>query len=117
MFRKRPPGGKDSLADRTRQLSNRDTGAPGAPRMAKNVTQRAPRQPVFKDATLILPDGARVKAVIKDLTATGARVEYFHQTQLPGAVVIAAALLRLRCNARVVWQTGSAAGLQFLDDA
>jgi hypothetical protein len=115
VFRKRPPSGKDLLTDRVRQLGARDQLATPQVERGWSANTRAEREAVFKDASLILPDGHRIRVVIKDLNAEGARVEYFQQTRLPEFVEIAASMLKLKRRARVVWQNGAAAGLQFLD--
>ena len=76
MFGKRPPSGKDALTQRVRQLGARS--APAGPPSA-----RAQRDAIFKNGSVILPDGARMVVVIKDLSDAGARVEFFARTTLP----------------------------------
>jgi hypothetical protein len=117
MFGKRPPGGKDLLGRRVRALGARSDASDGAasnqpPARAK---ARAKRDAMFKNATLTLPDGARIVVVIKDITATGARVEFFARTELPDKVLLSEPSLKLKRPAHVVWQDGGAAGLQFAD--
>lgn len=119
MFGKRPIGGKDALNQRVRALSAR--GA--SPDLAKSATPPASKQPklrpsrdaVFKNGSLTLPDGARIAVVIKDLSAAGARVEFFARTTLPQMMVLSEPMLKLKVRVRVVWQDGGAAGLEILD--
>jgi hypothetical protein len=53
--------------------------------------------------------------VIKDLSASGARVEFFQRLQLPAFVMLIEPTLKLRKAARVIWERGAAAGLKFED--
>lgn len=112
VFGKRPQSGKDGLTQRVRELGER-SAAPIAP--AQHSKHRQPRSAVFKNGSVILPDGARIIVVIKDLSAAGARVEFFARTVLPQEVLLVEPMLKLRRQARVVWQNDGAAGLQFTD--
>jgi hypothetical protein len=112
VFGKRPPSGKDALTQRVRQLGGRS--APAGPPPAE---ARAQRDAVFKNGSVILPDGARMVVVIKDLSDAGARVEFFARTTLPEEVLLVEPMLKLRRRARVAWQSDGAAGLQFIDAA
>ena len=114
MFGKRPPSGKDALTQRVRQLGARSAPAEPPPSRAE---ARAQRDAVFKNGSVILPDGARMVVVIKDLSDSGARVEFFARTTLPEVVLLVEPMLKLRRRARVAWQSDGAAGLQFIDAA
>lgn len=63
----------------------------------------------------MLGDGERMAVVVKDVSATGARVEFFVRRTLPDEVLFMEATLKLRKRARVVWQRDGAVGLEFLD--
>jgi hypothetical protein len=112
VFGKRPPSGNDALTQRVRQLGARS--APARPASSRTEA-RAQRDAVFKNGSVILPDGARMVVVIKDLNDTGARVEFFARTLLPEEVLLVEPMLKLRRRARVAWQSDGAAGLQFID--
>jgi len=52
--------------------------------------------------------------VIKDLSAAGARVEFFARTALPPMMVLSEPMLKMKVRVRVIWQEGGAAGLEIL---
>jgi hypothetical protein len=75
------------------------------------------RAPVFIPAALLIEDCYRIQAVITDLSSNGARVQFTNRMDLPFRVRLHSPLLRVRCWARVVWQTDGAAGLEFQREA
>lgn len=117
MFKKPGPSiGKGVLEDRVRRLS--------ASKPALNFEKvlvpqkqdaRAPRQPVFRHGALVFEDGRRLSVVIKNLSTTGARIEFFVRTSLPDTMVLTEPTLPLKCRARVVWQREGVAGLRFIE--
>lgn len=58
-------------------------------------------------------DGERLSVAIKNLSGSGARVEYFIRRELPPVVVLIEPSLRIRRRAKVVWQRDGVAGLAF----
>lgn len=78
--------------------------------------QRAQRQPVYRQAVVVLGNGQRLQAALKNVSDSGARVDFFLNVELPEEVLIAEPTLKLRRRARVVWQEDRSAGLQFLPD-
>lgn len=77
------------------------------------LIERAFRRPFFRHGALVFEDGQRLNVAVKDLSEGGARVEYYVRTTLPDVVMLCEPTLRLRCKARVVWQSDGAAGLAF----
>ena len=75
--------------------------------------RREPRQAVFHEAVISLEDYYAIRVAITDLSEHGARVQFAAQRELPFRVRLSAATLRLKCWARVVWQSDGAAGLEF----
>jgi hypothetical protein len=73
-----------------------------------------PREAVFQEVVLTLEDYHKIRAVIVNLSARGARIQFSTRTELPFRVRLSAPTLKLSCWARVVWQHDDAAGLQFL---
>jgi hypothetical protein len=118
MFRKRPSSGKQALTERVRQLGERPTPPTDDARSSpvRGGKPREPRRAIFKNGTVMFGTGVRLSVVIKDLTDSGARIEFFARTMLPDEVILAEPMLKLRRRARVAWQRDGAAGLQFLDD-
>ena len=78
--------------------------------------RREERRPVFQEATLVLEDRYRLRAVITNLSSRGARVEYSTRMDLPFRLRVSAPMLKLNCWARVVWQHDGSAGLEFQPD-
>ncbi len=118
MFKKsNPPTPKDTLSERVRQLSGPKQTASGStePAAPRTKAARTPRQPVYKNGALTLGDGQKLKVVIKNLSATGAYVEFFVKTDLRGDVVLTEPTLPLKRWARVIWQRDGAAGLEFIE--
>ena len=79
------------------------------------LISRAFRRPFFRHGALLLEDGQRVNVAVKDLSVGGARVEFYQRVPLPENVLLCEPTLRLRCRAKVVWQTEGAAGLAFIE--
>ena len=79
------------------------------------LIERAFRRPFFRRGVLVFEDAQRVEIAVKDLSAGGARVEFCLRAPLPENVMLCEPTLRLRCRAKVVWQTEGAAGLAFID--
>lgn len=112
MFKKTPDK-PDPLAQRMRKIAD----VPVEEVTYSSVTpgeKRSDRKPTFKAATLAFITGERVDVVVKNVSDTGARVEFMRDTQLPDRVLLSEPTLRLKTWAYVIWQTRGAAGLQFV---
>jgi hypothetical protein len=97
------------MLNRVRKLGERQAVAPIAPK-----TPRAPRQPVFRQATLAFDSGERMTVALKDVSETGARIEFMMITSLPPELLFIEPTLKIRRRARVMWQRDGVAGLLFL---
>ncbi len=73
---------------------------------------RAARTTVFKQAMLMLPHGEKVPVVIKNMSSTGLRVEFFQNRPLGDRVLVTEASVPLRFWADVVWESDGAGGLR-----
>ena len=121
-IRKRPENG---LADRMRAVTaaqNRDAvraltqASPGAAR-ALRCRRRAQRSDKFKQALLIAVSGVRIKVVVTNISATGARVEFYSgSSEIFGRILLQEPSLGLKKWARVVWKEQNSAGLEFEDE-
>lgn len=115
MFKK-PDKKPDPLADRLRKIAAQpalDDGDYKPDRGLQN-RNRAPRQATFKQGTITMQGGERMDVVVKNLSDTGARIEYFRKVHLTEMVVLTEPTMRIKTRARVMWQTDGAAGLQFV---
>ena len=103
----------DALAQRVRQIAQ---SKPGAVAKASKPAHapRAARASAFKQATLTFT-GSRMVVVIKNLSATGARVEFVNNILLPEQVLVSEPSTGLKKWACVTWQTQGAAGIEFVD--
>jgi hypothetical protein len=57
---------------------------------------------MFRSAVLLFASGERLEVVVKNMSRTGARVEFYLRTELPREVTLIEASMNLRKAARVV---------------
>lgn len=110
------PRGKAGLTDRVRHVAERkppplpQETAPPRPK-----EERADRRPIFRRAAIIFDSGQTMDVAVKNMSAKGARIEFFSHAELPPEFILHEPTLTQRRRARVVWQRAGMAGLQFLD--
>ncbi|MBL8559889.1 MAG: PilZ domain-containing protein [Hyphomonadaceae bacterium] len=75
------------------------------------------REAVFREAVITVEGLYTVRAIIKDISEGGARIEFATRIDLPGRIVIAEPLSGMKRWARVAWQHDGAAGLEFQEEA
>jgi hypothetical protein len=116
MFGKYKPPQGSVLADRLRTIAER---APvnASEKVAPRSKERAPRQAVFRNATITLDSGERMTVAVKDVSASGARVEFFRHVPLPATFMLSEPMMKLKCRVRVVWQREGVAGVEFIEQA
>jgi len=73
---------------------------------------RQPRTTVFQHASIKMPDGENISVLIKNISATGVRIELPQERPLAELVLITEHSDSLRRWAEVIWQDGAASGLQ-----
>lgn len=102
---------RSALADRLRAIADRPSPASGAA-----GPTRSHRTATFKQATLTLEHGERLPVVIKNLSMTGARVEFFQNRDLEvhDYVRLAEQSTALNRGARVIWKRPGLLGLRFV---
>jgi hypothetical protein len=107
----RKSGNGSALVDRVKAIADRPTLA----RESAGST-RSQRTPTFKQATLMLEHGERLPVVIKNLSKTGARVEFFQNRVLEvnDFVRRSEQSTVLNRNARVIWKRPGLLGLTFV---
>ncbi len=117
MFRKSDKSKPESpLAARMRQIADKPAAADDAySTPAVTAGGRQPRTSTFKQATITLSGGERMEVVVKNVSNTGARIEYFRKITLPDRILISEPTLRLKKWAKVMWQGDGAAGVHFID--
>lgn len=105
----------DPLGDRMRKIAG--SAAPGEEVTYSSVQQtnkRAERQSTFKQGTLTTRGGERIPVVLKNISSTGVRVEFFRDVQLGDHVLLSEPTLQIRTWTEVMWQSRGAAGLKFV---
>lgn len=103
----------DRLSERMRKAIERETAPPPVSHAWTRQIERAVREAVFRQGALILTDGEKFPVALKNISATGARVEFFTHRELPEFVILIEPTLRIKCRARTVWQRDGVAGLAF----
>jgi hypothetical protein len=104
------------LTDRLKAIAER---TPPPPQNYETTTSgRSQRTPTFKQAVLRLPHGELLPVVIKNLSKTGARVEFFQNRELAvdDRVRLSAQTAAIDRGARVIWQKQGLVGLKFTGD-
>lgn len=114
MFRKNTPPKPDALGARLKAIS--ESKAPDAYEDGPS-RERSRRNAVFKPATVQLGFGEQVPVVIKNISATGARVEFFANRPLRERLLLSESSLALSQWADVVWEEDGAVGLRFTGGA
>ena len=102
------------LLGRLKAISDRPAGTGDSVSVGPHSKSRPARKTTFKQGMLLLPMGERLPVVIKDISDTGARVEFFQNRTLEGQVRLEEQSLGLSIKAKIVWQTGSLVGLSFI---
>jgi DNA-directed RNA polymerase subunit E'/Rpb7 len=118
MFKK--PGNSkegDPLANRLKAIASKPALAESdySEIAAPKADNRSKREATFKQATLMMSAGERVDVVVKNISETGAKVQFFKHVVLTQKVLMAEPTLRIRKWAEVVWQKDGEAGLRFIE--
>ncbi len=64
-------------------------------------------------ATVVLPDYGRIPCVVRDLSATGAKINLSRRHMLPDHIWIVIPQMTVTRRARLVWRNGEFAGIAF----
>lgn len=113
MSRKSDNNLSDSLAARMRKIAG--SAALQQPTYSTATDEKRPtRKSSFKAATLTLIGGERLDVIIKNISETGARIEFLREIRLTDRVLLSEPTLRICTWVYVVWQTRGAAGLEFV---
>jgi hypothetical protein len=102
----RVPG---AFAQRVRKVAETASFVPEDP----SVGNREPRAPAFKPGTLTFQGGERIAVVVKNISRSGARVDFVRSDRLPERVMLVEPLQGVNTWAHVTWQTMGVAGLKF----
>lgn len=110
MFGKKKANAESVLTDRVRAIADRPRAS-----AAGVKASRAPRQTLFRNATITLASGAHHAVVIKDISEGGARIEFLRDVPFDHEFTLTEATLKLRRRARLSWRKNGIAGLVFVD--
>lgn len=115
MFKK--PGSSnapDPLADRMRRISGATPPEEKTYTSVHQDNKRESRQLTFKQATVTTRGGERIAVVVKNVSQSGARIEYMREATLGDHVLLSEPTLRIKTWAEVMWEVRGAAGLKFV---
>lgn len=117
MFGKsKPPDRGNQLTNRVRQIAERAPERELAAERHRCATKdRAPRQSVFRNGAIVLDSGERLGVAVKDISATGARVEFFQRIVLPETFMLSEPTMKLKRRVRIIWQREGSVGVQFTE--
>jgi hypothetical protein len=101
-----------SLAARVTRIAQAPTYTPPKPVEVK-FGKRDQREISWRPAILSFQSGERMDVVVKNISETGARIEFVRSTYLPDRVKLSAQ--GINKWAYVTWQTWGVAGLHFVD--
>lgn len=107
----------DAIEKRLAALSTRKAAAP-PPQSPKSKNAKTPRgaerKTTYRFGRIVTEDGAVAICILKDLSATGARVALDGEAALPPRVTLKIDQTAETRAARVAWQRGNEAGLDFV---
>ena len=109
MFGKKTSQHPPTLEQRVRKVATTPSFVPEDP----SVDNREKRAPAFKPGTLTFQGGERMAVVVKNISRSGARVEFVRSDRLPERVMLVEPLQGVNTWAHVTWQTMGVAGLKF----
>lgn len=107
--------GTKTLAERVNRIAQAPSYTPPVDPNAQSG-RRAERAAAWRPGTLVLLGGERLEVVVKNISATGARVEFVRSTHLPERVQLIEPLQGINRRAYVTWQDWGSAGLQFVSE-
>jgi hypothetical protein len=103
-----------TLSLRMQRIAETPGYAP-ARRVAQSFGKRAIRADAWRPGTISFQTGERMDVVVKNISDTGARIEFIRSTYLPDRVKLTAH--GASRWAYVTWQTWGIAGLQFVGES
>jgi len=102
------------LNDRLKAIKERAAPPPEPTEFQPPPSRKRERAQTFKQGVLILPLGEKLPVVIKNVSETGARVEFFQSRELTGHARLMEQSMGLDRHARIVWQKDGLVGLKFI---
>jgi len=75
------------------------------------------RRRALKEAKVVMSDWTTIDCVVRDMSETGAKVQFSGPTELPGEVRLLILSSNMLQPAEVAWQRGQSAGLHFTGPA
>jgi hypothetical protein len=78
--------------------------------------KRTTRAPVYKQGVATLAHGEKLPVVIRNLSASGCRIEYFQNRRLEGRIRVTEPSIPLQRWGEIVWQGDGASGVSFVEE-
>lgn len=114
--------GSDLLGDRMRSVTGGSKPqprqiqfgqTPTSKKSVRNNKRQSERKEAFKQGLFLSASGERVQIVLKNISDTGARVDFFSGTAIFGQGELIVPSLGIKRSVRVVWKDQNSAGLRF----
>ena len=106
-----PPPGPSPLDKRLKAIADRKPLEADAYETVSTSHRRPTRTPTYKPAFLILAGGEKLPVVIKNLSDTGAKVEFFQNRELTGQMRLVEQSIDLNVIVEIAWQKDGVIGL------
>lgn len=107
------PPGETALERRLKAIAARTAPPADAYETVSTSHRRPARAPTYKPAVLILSGGEKLPVIIKNLSDTGAKIEFFQNRELIGEVRLVEQSVGLNAEAEITWQEAGMIGLRF----
>jgi len=101
------------LSQRLKSIAERKPLEADAYESVSQSSLRSSRAPTYKPAEIVI-GAERLAVVIKNVSSTGAKVEFFQNRDLSGRVRLVEASTGLSEEAEIAWQKGGVIGLKFV---
>ncbi|MDP3738034.1 MAG: PilZ domain-containing protein [Hyphomonadaceae bacterium] len=101
------------MSERLKAIADRKAPDAEAYESVSTSHRRPARVPTYKPAVIVLAGGEKFPVVIKNLSDTGAKVEFFQNRELSGQVRLVEQSIALNAAAEIAWQRGGVLGLTF----
>lgn len=77
--------------------------------------RRARRRAVCRKSTLVFEGFRKFDALVKNVSQSGARIDFQYAGRAPGFATLITPTLELRRDVEIIWQTGDRLGVRFID--
>lgn len=113
MAKNEKPAADARLSQRLKAITDKKPPPADAYETVSSSSRRPARTPTYKQAVIVLTGGEKFPVVIKNLSSTGAKVEFFQNREISGQVRLVEQSIDLNTVAEIAWQRDGMLGLIF----